>query len=367
MRNLGRRFQLETCESGEAAVDLLARGETYAVVVADMQMPGMDGVQLLSRFRQQTPDTVRIMLTGNADQLTAVEAINRGHIFRFLNKPCSMDALAQAITDGLRQHQLIRAEKDLLERTLNGSVKMLMDILSMQDPVAFGLCQRVLARMRSFQKTYVSDAPWQSELAAMLFRIGLITIPPPVLQKVRAGATLNTQEKNLLDRVPEMGATLLAHIPRLEPVAEIIRYQNCRFEDPNHPNGPVAGPDIPLGARTLKVITDLVELEKEGKTPVAAVRAMKERQGWYDPNLLEAAAAWATAHEPPPQPKEPPPRRLKACQLESGDILLSDVTTIQQILILSRGSEINDTSLQIIRNFALLNALKEPIVVRGKE
>src|SRR6184192_4097590 len=102
----------------------------YVVVVADMQMPGMNGVQFLTKAEAFSPDTVRIMLTRNADQKTAADAVNQGHVFRFLNKPCSPEQLAVTLTAGLKQYKLITAERELLESTLNGSVKLLTDILS---------------------------------------------------------------------------------------------------------------------------------------------------------------------------------------------------------------------------------------------
>jgi DNA-binding NtrC family response regulator len=86
-RSLSREFLMETALGAELALKLVAENGPYAVVVSDMRMPGMDGVQFLSKVKAQSPDTIRVMLTGNADMDTAVHAINEGSIFRFLNKP----------------------------------------------------------------------------------------------------------------------------------------------------------------------------------------------------------------------------------------------------------------------------------------
>src|SRR5438552_1794684 len=88
------RFSIDTALGGEPALALIASQGRYAVIVTDMQMPGMDGVEFLMQARQKAPDTVRLMLTGNADQKTAVEAMNKGHVFQFLNKPCPPEMLA---------------------------------------------------------------------------------------------------------------------------------------------------------------------------------------------------------------------------------------------------------------------------------
>ena len=99
-RALHKQFPIEAALGGEEALAAVAHRGPYAVVVADMRMPGLTGVEVLARIRQMAPDTVRMMLTGNADQQTALEAVNEGHIFRFMTKPCPPDAFAKALTAG---------------------------------------------------------------------------------------------------------------------------------------------------------------------------------------------------------------------------------------------------------------------------
>ena len=70
-RSLRKDFQIDTADGGEQALALMASAGPYAVIVSDMRMPGMDGVQFLTSARALAPETVRIMLTGNADQKTA--------------------------------------------------------------------------------------------------------------------------------------------------------------------------------------------------------------------------------------------------------------------------------------------------------
>jgi DNA-binding NtrC family response regulator len=114
-RSLRSEFSMETAQSGQEALGLLEDKTAYAVVISDMRMPGMDGIELLKRVKKASPDTVRIMLTGNADVQTAIEAINEGSIFRFLIKPCSKETMARTITAALVQYRLVIAEKQLLE------------------------------------------------------------------------------------------------------------------------------------------------------------------------------------------------------------------------------------------------------------
>jgi DNA-binding NtrC family response regulator len=108
-RMLGRHFDLTTAQSGLEALRLIESDGPFAVVVTDMSMPGMSGVDLAAAAQNTAPDTVFVILTGNLEQHIVVEAINRGHVFRFHNKPCPPAQLEQTIRDGIRQHELAAA------------------------------------------------------------------------------------------------------------------------------------------------------------------------------------------------------------------------------------------------------------------
>ena len=176
-RNLRKRFDLDTAEGGEAALQKLGESDGFAVIVSDMRMPGMNGVELLSEAKKRWPDTVRVMLTGNADQQTAVDAVNHGDVFRFLNKPCETEALAKTVSAALRQNELITAEKVVLEKTLRGSIKALADVLSLANPEVFGRTTRYKSLISKLAKELDLADVWQLESAAMLSQIGCVSLP----------------------------------------------------------------------------------------------------------------------------------------------------------------------------------------------
>ena len=115
-RAFHKRFKLDTANSGAAALDMITAEGPYAVIVSDMRMPGMNGIELLRTLRRIAPDTVRIMLTGNADQKTAVEAVNNGQVYRFLNKPCSIETMAEALQEALNLYDRSSSERQLNSR-----------------------------------------------------------------------------------------------------------------------------------------------------------------------------------------------------------------------------------------------------------
>lgn len=110
-RGLRGRYDLTTAEGGEAALQAIAESGPFSVVVCDQKMPQMSGIETLQRIRDLAPETVRIMLTGNADQRTAIDAINQGQVFRFLAKPCPISDLTEAIDSALEAYNAAAAER----------------------------------------------------------------------------------------------------------------------------------------------------------------------------------------------------------------------------------------------------------------
>lgn len=120
-RQLTESFEVVAARSGDEACAAVGRAnlwrEPFAVVVCDMVMPGMDGIEVLKRIKVLSPGTVRIMLTGKADQRTAVDAINEGNVFRFFVKPCPMRELVAGLRAAVLQHRSGAADPGPPEET----------------------------------------------------------------------------------------------------------------------------------------------------------------------------------------------------------------------------------------------------------
>src|SRR5262249_45053498 len=141
----------------------------------------------------------------------------------------------------------------------------------------------------TFARALGLEQVWELELAAMLSQIGRVTVPMAIQQKLNAGLGLSGPEKDVLMRIPEIGARLLANVPRLESVSRIVLYQEKRYDGSGFPVDAVAGEDIPMGARILKVLNDLRGLEAGGKPRFKALEELRSRRGWYDPRVIETA------------------------------------------------------------------------------
>lgn len=165
-------------------------------------MPGMNGIQFLSKVRELSPDTTRLLLTGKADLQSAIDAINQGQIFRFLTKPCSSDQLADALTAGVSQYRLVTAERELLEQTLSGSIKVLCEVLSLVNPEAFGRSARITRLAEAIAGHMHIAELWPIKIAALLSQIGCVILPEAVLKKVYRGEPLTSTNHNYTISIP---------------------------------------------------------------------------------------------------------------------------------------------------------------------
>lgn len=365
-RQLRNEFLIELADGPEMALRKLQNnGASFAVIVADLQMPKMNGLDLLKEFRKRSPDIVRVMLTGNNDQRIAVQAVNESAIFRFLNKPCSSEDLGRVLQDAVTHHKLITAERDLLQNTLVGSIKLLTDILSMIDPKSFGESMKMRDRAKLIAGELNISAISDIELGSMLTNIGSIAIPMEVSVKVQAGQKLSPQETEIIERVPEVGKTLLSNISRLGHVSEIVYYQNKGYDGSGFPSGGAVGEKIPQGARIIKVLKDLGDLESDGLSARDAIVKLKTNLRVYDPKIIEVVSK-LFGNQVEASPNETERVSLSVNELLAGQIVLTDVETTSGMLLLKAGTALTQSMIMRLRSHALLAGVKQPILVNCK-
>lgn len=361
-RQLRGKFAIDTASSGEDAVAHIAAGNVPAVVVCDMRMGGMDGVTTLARIKELSPDTVRLMLTGNADMQTAVDAINTGSIFRFLTKPCPPEIMEAGLTAAQEQYRLVTAEKELLEKTLAGSVKVLIDMLAMASPLAFGRATRIRRWARVVSLALNLPARWQLEIAAMLGPIGLLSVPPEVIAKLHAKQPLSDVERRMIEHSPEAARNIIANIPRLAGVAKIIHLQHRGFDGSGFPAEGPTGTSIPLDARILNILNALSNVTggaDPGREDFEALRAQASR---FDGTVMERIRSVLEVSTD----KGREGRQAKALPtalLLPDMVLAADVTTTDGRLVLSAEVQISEAHVESLRNLAKVKRIADSVSV----
>lgn len=362
-RNLRKRFDLTIAKSGAEALEAIRRQGPFAVLVADMQMPEMDGLHLLIEAARLAPDTVRIMLTGNADQKTAVDAVNSGRVFRFLTKPCPMDQLGTTLQEAAQQHELLMVEKDLMERTLNSLVGTFMRLLTAVDPKTFGTPHQCRDYIRRLGAAVGISRLWELETAAMLARLGVLTLAPQILLKLRSNLPLSAAEQAQYARVPEISQGLLAGIPRLQEVSMMVAYHQKNYDGTGFPSEGLTGESIPLGARLIRIVQDLMALRERGLDTTTALDRMRSRIGFYDPTLL-AAAVGCFARPALATDGTEDTLAVSFQELRVGDTVVADVEGKDGSLLLMSGEVVTESAWKRMDTCAELVGIHEPVLIR---
>jgi FixJ family two-component response regulator len=324
-----------------------------AVIVSDMRMPQMTGVQVLQQAETVSPDTTRVLLTGDADIHGAVGAINQGHVFRFLLKPCPQQDLKATVAAAVEQHRLVRVERELLENTLKGSVDALMDTLGMAQPALFSRAGRLRRLVAALCGDLGVANGWQVEMAAQMGEIGAITLPASVVPALEGGTPATDAEAKMLARLPAIADSLLAKIPRLEAVRDIVRHQLPTDRNPVTPL-PEEAPD---GARLLQAVREYDALVWRGMPPDLAVAALSARKT-HSREVLLALAEVGGMRLPNEAVLE-----IDADELAIGDELADDLHSAKGLLLVGRGQIITERLLIRVGNYQMTTGLQGRILI----
>ena len=351
-RALHDAFRPDTAVGGHQALEFVANAGPYAVMVSDMRMPSMDGVELCSRVARLSPDTISVMLSGHADLKSAIAAVNEGHIFRFLTKPCPADVLKKTLSACLEQHRLLTAEKELLEQTITGTIKALTDVLSLASPCAFRRATRLRRYIRHVVAQLALDAAWQYEIAAMLSQLGCIALSPEIIEAAYRGQKLSLEEQTAFDMHPSVARNLLTHIPRLDAVAWIVGQQRFGAAIPNSR----VSPAMRMGVDVLRLAIAMDDFKIKGQSDDEALALLKH-DPQFDPKIVEALASI---------PREPGNLDLKSVpisELSDGMILQEEIRTKAGVLLAERGQELTYPLIVRLSNFRYRQDIPEEILV----
>ena len=337
--HLRRDYQVFAANGGNSALQMLKEKGAPAVIVSDMRMPGMDGATLLKHVKQLYPETTRILLTGEPGRDAAIAAVNEGQIFRFLTKPCPPDQLRSAIEAGVVHHRLLIAEKVLLQETLIGCIKALVDILAITNPVAFGRATRVKRLATELAASLGKPSFWQLEAAAMLSQIGYISLPTELVEKLYYGKRLTPEERLLADGAPLVAQKLLGRIPRLEPVMEILAA--TRQSKTELPDG-----FVKLGAGILNLVLEYDSQIAQGQSADVALSSVRAHSAKFDVKLVDSLESLVGLAAGTPEVREVPVGRLT-----SGMVFMDDFYTHVGTLLVPKGFEVTEAFLERARNF----------------
>jgi len=353
-QNLAFDYDIRTATSGAEALELLAAEPGCGVVVSDMRMPVMNGAELLARVRELHPRTTRVLLTGQASLDAAIEAINHGGIFRFLIKPCPIEVLSSVIAESLEQHRLVTSEHDLLKNTLRGALQILVDVLGVTAPLAFNRAELIRKALLYAGERLRVPIGWEGELAALLSRLGWISIPSETLERYVAGEAMTEDGVRMFAASKRLASRLIRPVPRLGDVASLIDAIGTIAPGVNpHEMSPQAAT-----ALLLSVALELDRRAMRGDSWDVSVRQLSESIGTWVATGFLGFDPYADRHGASSS------LEVRAAELTVKMVVEETVRMKNGTKVLPEGTTITPLLLARLKNFAQGAGLVEPIRVR---
>ena len=317
--NLGRKYSVFIAESGSEGLRIIEEDGPFEVIVSDFSMPGMNGADFLEKVREQNKEVVTILLTGQANFDDLCDVVRRGEIFRLLGKPCSPEALDENLQQALRQHQLISAEKELLEKTLNGAIGAITSLLSAANPLFFGRAQRVKSLAIEVARELKIDHGWRLQVAADFCYLGYLTLPQDSQQNVYDGGELTPEMQKVIVSFPSFVSNLLKDIPRLNKIRKIIEFIQADYED-------TVGEfhDERRIASIIRLAQEYDQYETKGYSKGEIFESLRPLETIFLPGSLDALANTRELHGGFMEPSKVSPANLKPGMRLMEELVLSD-------------------------------------------
>jgi FixJ family two-component response regulator len=339
-RTIGVDYEVLTSSSGAEALRLMENSEPIEVVVSDHRMPGLSGAQFLQAVRDQHPQIVRILLTGETDLIEAVAAMNQAGLFRFLLKPSTRTVLLDTLQAAVAQYQLQVAERELLQKTLIGTMRALSDVLAIANPTAFGHVSRIQELALGVAKQLKLPEQWPLEFASVAAQLGHISLPERTLSRLYAGETLSPAESAQVAQSALVAERVLKRIPRLDPVVDILsRLAAGRITDDSR------APES-IGAEILRVVSAYGVVERATASRDTAIHRLRAQAGRFDPEVLKALTELLGLEDGGDETIEVPISRVCVDM-----IVAEDLRTRTGVLLVTKGYRVSESFVARLGNF----------------
>jgi putative two-component system response regulator len=260
----GDGFHCLEASNGAEAIELLER-HPVPLVMSDMRMPRMDGIELLRTLRERWPDTAVVMITAVADVEVAVSCLSMGAM-DYLTKPFHLEEVRARVNQALEKRRLMLENRDYqvhleervtaqarrIEEVFLAGIQALADALEVKDPYTRGHSVRVSRYSSAISRTMNVDAQTvrQIELGGHVHDIGKIGVREAVLNK--PGSLTDEEYRHIMTH-PVTGWRILAPLLGDAPIAlNVVRSHHERVDGRGVPDG-LQGDQIPLEARIVAV------------------------------------------------------------------------------------------------------------------
>ena len=344
--NLRKQFKVTTATSGAEGLEVFdaSCGDEdgpFDAVISDMRMPNMNGAAFLTAIMERSPQTPRILLSGQADMESTIAAINDAKIFRFLTKPCEPALIQETVVEAMELARLRETERVLLDQTVRGAVTMLTEVLGLVSAAAYSRTSRIREVVDQVRDNLGLEPSWDLDVATLLSQVGCVVVPE------------TDDDDGPSGRHPEIAANLLGNIPRLENVASIVRTQN----DPAPlPSASLAdAPRDVVDAEILRVAVAFDTITASGTSTAKAISALQAGPTPPDPSLIDALAGVRPAADDMIEVSVEPQ------ELVIGMELLEDLHTTSGAKLAGAGTVLTAVLIERVSSFAKTAGVEGPI------
>ena len=348
----GTAFEVDRARTLKEALGSVA-ASLPDLVLLDLSLPDssdLEGLTYLTERFEAVPIVVLTGFQGHARALQAIEIGAQDYLHKDLMTP---ELLQRSIRYARERSRILGGTRQLLEKTLHGCIESLTAILAMDNPAAFGRAVRLKQHVSGLARILGLTPRWPVEVAAMVSHVGCVNLPDETCRKLYEGAALTDEELREVDRLPQMAESLLANIPGLEPVRQILKWQEelkshqSSFLDRDRPSP---------AASVLFVANEYDVLESAKHSPEEALRILANNPHRFDPAVVRALEELRASAAAADDPIDCMPSEALV-----GMTLAEDVTTKEGRLLVSRGLAITNELAQRIRKFADGIGIRQPI------
>lgn len=306
LRTLKRILRLDyevlTTKSGIDGIEILKQYKDIALIISDQRMPTMTGSQFFQEALKISPDSIRFLITGFADLSAVIEAINTGHIYRYITKPWNTDELLINVKRAVEYYKTSKENVRLakfneslvleLKELLFNTVSAISYALETKDSYTYGHSSRVTYYSVEIGIQLGLDQEKLShlEFAGILHDIGKIGVPENILNKP---GCLTEEEYSIISKHPIRGGQILSRLKNIDDIINYVIHHHEKYDGTGHP-GQLAGDEIPLGARILAVadaydaMTSDRPYRKRMTHQIAIDELKKCTKTQFDPVIVEA-------------------------------------------------------------------------------
>jgi len=302
-------YGLETAASGKEAITFIEKNE-FDLIILDIRMPEMNGIDLLKVIREKTPATEVIMVTAYATVDTATEALRLGAV-DYLYKPFDVSQVRTVVKKGLNKRyqskevgrkmdelqlaklnleEEIKSTKSSIQSHYRETIDSLVAAVDAKDSYTKGHQERVAELVKIIGETMNLDAGELEAIckAATLHDIGKIGVEEKILRKINE---LDYKEYEVVKKHPVIGADILSPATFLKEIIPLVLYHHERYDGKGYPEG-LKGDHIPFGSRVIAIAdaVDAMLWERPyatSKTVAAVEEELKQFSGTqFDPDII---------------------------------------------------------------------------------